>query len=162
MNPMRSLQRICHDIAKEKGFWDGQEKDYNVSEKLMLIVSELGEACEALRNGKTFIKQKEKCVVGTGNPLRKLSDEEYMGIYLDYKRGKKVKKLATQYKVSESCIKKVIKQRDDFYNSFEMELADAIIRILDLAEKMDIDMDWQIFNKLDYNKKREYKHGKKF
>src|SRR5690606_39986254 len=36
--------------AQEKGFWDGG--GHNISEKLMLIVSELGEAQEALRKDK--------------------------------------------------------------------------------------------------------------
>jgi len=38
--------KMCHRIAKEKGFWD---KKRNIPEMLMLIVSELGEALEAYR-----------------------------------------------------------------------------------------------------------------
>lgn len=104
---MQSIQRLCHKIASEKGFWD--DKDFNISEKLMLIVSEIGEACEALRKD-------------------------------------------NRQEPGQKWLK----------DTFEDELADAMIRILDLAEKLDIDMNWQIFNKLDYNQKREYKHGKKF
>jgi len=57
---IKELQISCHKIAKEKGFWNDTEVDagngYNTSipcnipEKLMLIVTELSEACEALRN----------------------------------------------------------------------------------------------------------------
>lgn len=57
--PIVDLERCFHDInilgeavhanAVEKGFWD---KPNNVAEKLMLIVSELGEACEADRKNK--------------------------------------------------------------------------------------------------------------
>ncbi|MBI4309379.1 MAG: nucleotide pyrophosphohydrolase [Candidatus Omnitrophica bacterium] len=36
----------CHGIAKEKGFWD---KERNVGEALMLIVTELAEAMEGHR-----------------------------------------------------------------------------------------------------------------
>ena len=36
----------CHAVAKEKGFWD---KERNVGEALMLIVTELAEAMEAHR-----------------------------------------------------------------------------------------------------------------
>ena len=36
----------CHAIAKEKGFW---EKERNVGEALMLIVTELAEAMEGYR-----------------------------------------------------------------------------------------------------------------
>lgn len=38
---------LCHSIAKEKGFW---EKDRNVGEALMLVVTELAEAMEGYRH----------------------------------------------------------------------------------------------------------------
>ena len=37
---------LCHSIAKEKGFW---EKERNVGEALMLVVTELAEAMEGHR-----------------------------------------------------------------------------------------------------------------
>ena len=37
---------ICHSVAKEKGFW---EKERNVGEALMLVVTELAEAMEGYR-----------------------------------------------------------------------------------------------------------------
>lgn len=41
------------------------------------------------------------------------------------------------------------------------ELADAIIRIFDFAEKHGLDMEQLIIQKLDYNKTRSYRHGGK-
>ena len=38
---------LCHGIAKEKGFW---EKERNIGEALMLVVTELAEAMEAHRH----------------------------------------------------------------------------------------------------------------
>lgn len=38
---------LCHSIAKEKGFW---EKERNIGEALMLIVTELAEAMEGYRH----------------------------------------------------------------------------------------------------------------
>ena len=38
---------LCHSIAKEKGFW---EKDRNIGEALMLVVTELAEAMEGYRH----------------------------------------------------------------------------------------------------------------
>jgi len=39
----------CHAIAKEKGWWDEPREDLEV---LMLVVTELSEAVEAIRDGK--------------------------------------------------------------------------------------------------------------
>lgn len=46
----------CHDDARNKGFWD---KERNVGEMLMLIVSELGEAIEAHRTQNFGLEQKD-------------------------------------------------------------------------------------------------------
>ena len=43
---VKYLSRLCHKIAKEKGFWDSKR---NTGEMLMLIVTEVGEAMEAHR-----------------------------------------------------------------------------------------------------------------
>ena len=52
---MKNLIERAHATAKEKGFWE--EKNRNVSEILMLIVSELAEAQEALRKNLNADKQ---------------------------------------------------------------------------------------------------------
>lgn len=46
-------------------------------------------------------------------------------------------------------------------DTFEDELADTVIRILDLAEMLGIDLEKHIQLKSDYNKTRSYKHGGK-
>ena len=43
---LNELAQLCHRIAVEKGFW---EKERNIGEALMLIVTELAEAMEAHR-----------------------------------------------------------------------------------------------------------------
>jgi NTP pyrophosphatase (non-canonical NTP hydrolase) len=47
-------------------------------------------------------------------------------------------------------------------NSFEDELADIIIRVMDLAAFKGIDLEFHIRHKMAYNALREYKHGKKY
>lgn len=42
------------------------------------------------------------------------------------------------------------------------ELADAVIRIFDLAGQLGIDLESKINWKVDYNRGREYLHGKRF
>ena len=44
---LRELTKLCHETAKEKGFWDEKR---NIGEALMLIVTELAEAMEAHRH----------------------------------------------------------------------------------------------------------------
>lgn len=43
---VRELTQLCHQTAKEKGFWD---EERNIGEALMLIVTEVAEAMEAHR-----------------------------------------------------------------------------------------------------------------
>lgn len=47
-------------------------------------------------------------------------------------------------------------------SSFEVELADALIRILDAAGHYKIDILGAVAEKLAYNRSRPYKHGKKY
>jgi NTP pyrophosphatase (non-canonical NTP hydrolase) len=46
--------------------------------------------------------------------------------------------------------------------TFEEELADIMIRVMDLAAYKDIDLESHIKAKMRYNSLREYKHGKKY
>ena len=48
------------------------------------------------------------------------------------------------------------------FSSLEEELADAIIRIMDYAFGNDLDIAGAIIAKIEYNKSREYMHGKSF
>ena len=46
-------------------------------------------------------------------------------------------------------------------NTFEDELADVVIRVLDIAHSRGFDLEWHIVNKMRYNTMRPYKHGGK-
>lgn len=48
------------------------------------------------------------------------------------------------------------------FSHCEEELADTVIRIMDLAYANDFDLAGAIIAKNDYNKNREHKHGKEF
>lgn len=50
----------------------------------------------------------------------------------------------------------------DVKNTFEDELCDVIIRVLDLAGSLKIDLDSHIKAKMQYNASREHKHGKRY
>ena len=52
--------------------------------------------------------------------------------------------------------------KSNIKDTFEDELADAVIRILDLCGGLDIDIDFHIRTKMMYNATRPYKHGKNY
>jgi len=115
MPAISTLQKLAHQTAVEKGWWEGN--NHNIPEKLMLIVSEISEALEEYRNGKP-------CSF----------------IYIDDFRP------------------------DELNNKpegFPIELADAVIRIMDLCGYLNIDLEAAITQKMDYNATRPYRHGGK-
>lgn len=126
-----------HAIAKEKGFWDNER---NVGELLMLTVSELGEAMEAHRKGhfakiESFRYKLENSIIND-NPTCSGTVEKGLAYKQHF----------------EFCIK----------DSFEDEIADAIIRLLDLAAGLNIDIEEHIRFKVEYNKTRDRLHGKNY
>jgi len=46
-------------------------------------------------------------------------------------------------------------------DAFAFELADVVIRVADLAEMLNIDLDHYITEKIAKNKTREYQHGRR-
>jgi len=48
------------------------------------------------------------------------------------------------------------------YKGLDVELADCLIRILDFCGYHKIDLDTIVSKKLEYNRSREYKHGKSY
>lgn len=55
-----------------------------------------------------------------------------------------------------------VRFENEVKDTFEDEIADSIIRILDICAYLHIDIDAHVRAKLAYNRTREYKHGKKF
>jgi len=108
------------------------DKERNVGELLMLVTSELGEAMEALRK-------------------EKFADMHYYD-----------EMIADGYDWENSntsftaCFEKSIK------DTFEDEIADAIIRLFDLSAGLGIDIEKHIEVKLKYNLNRPKLHGKSF
>lgn len=47
-------------------------------------------------------------------------------------------------------------------DTFQDELADIMIRVMDLAHFKGIDLETHIYAKMEYNSLRPYKHGKKY
>lgn len=132
---MKNLIAKAHQVAKDKGFW---EEERNKPEMLMLIVSELAEALEALRKD----DYADSAVVANLAHDLELdrTDEEFMLKALAWKQS------------FEQGVK----------SSFEDELADVAIRLFDLCGGLGIDLEKHIEMKMKYNSMRGYKHGKLF
>ncbi len=132
---INEISTEINEEAHKKGFWsDG----VNVGEKLMLTVSELSEALEAHRKKKFANIAEYEAFFLNGSGGAPLSHPQ--GCPDVFKRG------------FEYFIK----------DSIEDELADAIIRLLDLAYQLGINIEWHIKHKFEYNKLRPYKHGKAY
>ena len=107
----------------------------NFARDLMLIVSELSEALEADRKGKDANKLPE-CTAKS--LLDRLGDSDLdEGVWKRF---------------FESYIKDTIQD----------EISDALLRIMDLCGRYDIDIDTHVAIKSYYNSLREYKHNKKY
>lgn len=134
---LNQLRDEIHENAKNKGFWDSPRETGTL---LMLCVSELAEAMEADRKDRfskidRFDKKlKTSRVIFENKDIEGLTPERsWIAIF-------------------EECIK----------DTFEDELADNIIRILDLCGARGIDIDKHIELKMKYNETRERMHGKKY
>ena len=132
---MKNLILQAHQVAKDKGFW---EQERNKPEMLMLIVSEVAEALEALRKD----DYADQAIVESLSHDLELdrTDEEFMLKAINWK----------------TAFEQGVK------SSFEDELADVAIRLFDLCGGLNIDLEKHIEMKMKYNSMRGYKHGKKF
>lgn len=125
-NTMNELRDKIYQNAKDKGFWD---KERNMGESLMLVVTELAEALEVHR-ASGHIKEFTE---GQKLSLEKMSDEEFAETFS-------------------------IMVKDSFHD----EMADVLIRVLDLCGGHNIDIDWHVKMKMRYNATRARLHGKNY
>ena len=110
------------------------DKPRNTGELLMLVTSELAEALEADRKGKY-----------ANLDLAKQYAEH--GYHLPTERQR------VEFKAH---------FEKDIKDTFEDEIADAVIRLFDLSEGLGIDLEFHIRHKMAYNNTRERLHGKSY
>ena len=137
MSNLNELSNQIHENAKSKGFYDNEEK--NLGEMLCLIHSEVSEALEAVRDDKYYSNAVEEQMWF----IKGMSDKNYGDTFND-----------------DSFFKSQFENR--VKNTFEDELADVIIRVLDLSAYKNIDIESHVKAKMRYNAMRPHKHGKSF
>jgi transcriptional regulator with XRE-family HTH domain len=110
------------------------KRKMNLGERLMLVVSELSEALEADREGRWC---PEGVLGNSEKPIIKITEFDQATVTKEF---------------YETHIRGTV----------EEELADAIIRLADIAGIYGIDLDWHVSAKMAYNRTRPYMHGKKY
>lgn len=116
LNNINELAKECHEIAKSKGWWD---KPKTRSSCLMLVISELSEAVEADRKNKRANK------------------EFYESLTSGYDNWNGNNSIVT-------CMSNIF--QIEIKDTVEDELADACIRIFDLAKYNKIELDEHAIN----------------
>ena len=106
---------------------------------------------------------KHALATGLRNPEKILTYSDKVNISFLTKSGVSQKDIATKFpQVKKSAVARICQNYDKYISSVEFELADVVIRVLDLAEALHIDLEWHIEQKHKYNTMRPYKHGKKY
>lgn len=130
---INKLAEEVHANAKNKGFFDTEK---NIGEMLCLIHSEVSEALEADRKNHYTNLKEDWYIKGLANPNYGASFNSNESFKNEFKKSVK--------------------------NTFEDELADVMIRVMDLAAFKGIDLESHIKAKMRYNAMRKHKHGKKY
>lgn len=139
---LNEASRIIHESNKQKGFYDNPRE---IGTLLMLVVSELSEALEADRKNKHTDWDNFEQMLGKSISLNKKFIMPV--IFRDTNDTENF-----ENKTFEILIK----------DTFEDEIADAMIRLFDLCGYMGIDIEKHIDLKLKYNQRRPHKHGKNY
>lgn len=134
---MLDLQRDVHQNSVDHGFWEASD---NIGEKLMLIVSEAAEALEAYRDGKMELYRSAE-VPGYVSRIEQSFGE------VKYYHGDE------QLDPKDWLVEKP--------EGFPSEIADIVIRCMDLAGWLGFDLGAVVELKMAYNKTRPHLHGRR-
>lgn len=128
------INKLASEIHSNARSKGFYEQPKNIGEMLCLIHSEVSEALEADRKNHYAVKSWniEKNI--DLNDMESTSKKQYF---------------QNEFEVA-------------IKNSFEDELADVMIRVMDLAAFKGIDLEYHIKMKMAYNAMREHKHGKNY
>lgn len=141
------LVKLSHEAAKSKGWW---EEPKTPVETLALVITEITEAIEEIRNGhepnETYYSGKIKWNFNDGTKAGEMTIiEPGYGEVKFYD--------PEQFGTESLMVNKP--------EGIPSEIADAIIRLCDFCGYYGIDIEHAIQEKMEYNKSRGHKHGGK-
>ena len=135
---IKELVQEAHENAVKHGFWEHKPE---IGTSIALIHAELSEALEEERAGRPHVWHECKAPHAGGD---------------DYVCGAKEANHGICLSSTGNCLYRGKPE------GLAIELADAVIRIADMCGAYGIDLEAAIEEKMQYNKSRPYKHGKKF
>lgn len=141
---INEVSKAVHENAVKHGWWDGGER--NFGELIALCHSELSEAFEEYRNGHEPNETYYLCSAG---PKRYPCQCVHAGTLSRDEKG--------------HCSYGYDKKPCEFskMEGIPSELADVVIRVMDMCEQYGIDLESAIAEKHTYNLTRPYRHGGK-
>lgn len=168
LTSFENLVRAAHDNSKEKGFWGELSTapatcqtfvmdEPNHGEKLMLMVSELAEAFEAVRKGKADAPCDKDCMIldPTVTDVQEIQCKRCDG------KGTVPNHISEEIVCTSCAGTRTIKVTGTRrLTNMEEELADVVIRVADYCGYKGIDLGRCILAKMGYNRSRPYMHGK--
>lgn len=170
MKNLQELAKYIHKNNVEKGFW---KTKWSNEHCLCLVISELMEAVEADRKGnyfKEYISYNGDEYLSFCNCIKGTLEEELADAYirlldLAYVRNIEIKKDYKEPKFKKSFtenIFKIVTQMTNYKWDISERVNYALFNIETLAKNMNIHLMWFVEHKIQYNKLREYKHGKSY
>lgn len=130
------LQKIVHAWSKGKGWWDGF--DFTALPRALTLGNGRNGASVQLDQATTNYIASKLLMIGT-----------------------EVSEAAEALRVGDMIGDPVKFSHDRKPDGLKSELADIIIRVVDLAEALGMDMDQALKDKMAYNATRSYRHGNK-
>lgn len=148
---INQIKETCNKIATDKGFWD----DLDNMIKKMKGLSKHFDDHNIERIKLAFYCEKISLI---SSELGEAIESMRLGRF--YKSGENGIKIL--FDLVDKPFQFQGTYSTHFKDTFEDEIADSFIRLFDLCYKMDIDIEKFIMLKLEFNKNRYDKHGKKF